>query len=429
LRHCREVASGALRRAPEAVAAPPLRKPPPREQRPLHAAGRVRRLVYREAWRERLPAGPSCLWLFGREGALAALAAGEVTGYDLDSGRPLWGFPCTGPRAAARAATGADLFVLGPEALVRLEPASGQVRWRRKMSGGDHCVTGSRPPSPAGAGPLAALYPLPGGLLVSSRGALALVEDGGRAVWRARLEEAPRSALLHESALLLALPGGVFAALDLHTGRALWRKRIGARAGAPAVAGGRLVVAAERGSGAPRLLALDPQSGEQAWQAELPAASAPPAALAFGDSVALSTAAGVSSHRASDGGRRFLLALPWGSPAQLAAADELDEQRGPFLLAAGPGGALALIDGAGAVAWRLEGEGLAPPSPPQLVRGVAIAAASGLSLCDALEGVPVAHLGGQKPPSLWASAPDLTMAICDGAELAVHRLATHLSLV
>ena len=143
------------------------------------------------------------------------------------------------------------------------------------------------------------------------------------------------------------------------------------------------------------------------------------------------TSAGVVSHRAVGGGRRWAVPLPWGPLGQLLAVDELDESKltGPLLLAAGPGGALAMLDQAGTLLWQLEADGTAVPSLPQLVRGVAITAASGLRLCDALGGVQVAQVGGPRAPALWASAPDLTLALCEGGELAVHRLATHLSLV
>ncbi len=432
LRHCRDVATGALRRAPEAVAAPPLRRPPPREQRPLHVGGRVRRLVFREAWRARLPGAPAALWLCGPDGtapaqppgALVVVASGEAVGLDLQSGRPLWSHSCASARSAVRAATGGDLFVLGPEALSRLDPLTGQVRWHRKLRSGE--------------GPEAALQALPSGVLVAASGALTLVDDGGRIAWRARLEESPRSVLAHESALLFALPGGMLGALDLSTGRALWRRRVGARASAPVLALGRVVIAAEKGSGAPpRLFAFETQSGQPAWQIELPAAPAPPTLVAAGDALAFVGGRGACVHRASDGARRFERELPWGPLGQLAAVDEPDEARspgprklqGPLLIAAGPGGALALIDAGGEIAWHLAADGAALPAAPLLVRGVAISAGAGLRLCDALEGFQVAQLGGPREPTRWAAAPDLTFALCDQAEVSVHRLATHLSVV
>jgi hypothetical protein len=207
LGHCHDVESGDLRRAPETVAAPPARVPPAR-QGPL-AQGRMRRLVYREAWRAPVR-------------ALRALSVGPLVlelpesleARDPESGKKLWSVSAL-PGAAAR---GGDLFYAEPgDALVRLDVQSGEPRWKRRIRGAGHP---------------ARVWPLESGVLRALPGeGLALVKDGGALGFRVELPGgAPVAAALVEGVLVVALASGSIAGLDPAEGSVLWKRRFRASA-------------------------------------------------------------------------------------------------------------------------------------------------------------------------------------------------------
>ena len=210
LRHCRDVESGDLRRAPETVAAPPSRTPRQR-QGPL-AQGRVRRLVYREAWRIEAPGALRALPI--PSGPLLVELPESLEARDLRTGAKLWSVPAA-PSALAR---GGDLFYLEPgDSLARLDVQSGEPRWKRRLRGAVHP---------------ARLWPVAGGVLRALPGeGLALVKDGGALVFRARLPGgAPLAAALIEGVILAVLAAGSIAGLDPADGRVLWKRAVKASA-------------------------------------------------------------------------------------------------------------------------------------------------------------------------------------------------------
>jgi len=405
LRHCRDLASGDLRRAPEAVAAPPLRHAPRAQARPV-PSGKVRRLVFRSAWRARVP-DAGALLVCGRE-ALGPLAApGQATGaggalvvasseaaaaFDLDTGAPLWAHPCSGPRAAARC--GNDVLLLGPDSLLRLDAGSGALRWRRRLHLGDP----------------RAVWPVPGGAVALAGPVLARVSDAGSLGWRAPLEGAVDALFAFETVLVLGCAGNTLA-LDAESGRTLWR-----REGRPAACAGSLVAIA-----GDRLAALDGSTGGVRWEMALPgAASIAP----WGALVAVAAGPAVQALRAADGSPRLRADLPWGTPTLLAPHDE---DQGT-LLAFGPGGAAALLDGSGRIRWTLPGEGAAQASAGVLAGGLLALPGPRLRLVDPSDGLVVAVLG-DAAPRLFAVGPDLGVALVAGDDLSLYRLATHLSVV
>jgi len=132
LRHCKDLQSGDLRRAPAAVAAPPPREPA-RERRAPVAKGRIRRLVYREAFRKRIDGVVRLLPL--SQGRLLIETEKEIAGLDAATGAEIWRIAAA-PPALER---GTDLFCLDRgDGVVRLDAASGEVRWKRRLRGAGH---------------------------------------------------------------------------------------------------------------------------------------------------------------------------------------------------------------------------------------------------------------------------------------------------
>jgi hypothetical protein len=114
--------------------------------------------------------------------------------------------------------------------------------------------------------------------------------------------------------------------------------------------------------------------------------------------------------------------LPFAGRALITA----DEQT---LVVTGPGGAAARVDERGRIAWQLDGDGDAPAEPAAVQRGVALLHRGGALLCEATTGHELALLASE-PPKLAALTDDMTVALVDHDDaIAVHRLATHLSLV
>jgi hypothetical protein len=389
LRHCRDLKSGDLRRAPSAVAAPFAPSGPPPRNAPL-APGRVRRLVYREAWRAQAPGALRVLPL--AQGTLLIELPDELEARDAETGERLWSVPAM-PGAAVR---GTEVFYAEPaDALVRLDGTTGEPHWKRRMRGAAH---------------LARLWPFGGGVLRSLPGeGLAFVNDAGALVFRVKLPGgAPTAAAAFDDALLVAAGSGSLLAVDRADGRVLWKRRC--RAQAIVRCGGRALVLEE---GA--LVCLDAQ-GEPAWEQELPAAAATPPIIVEGNALLLAGGAALSFSLA-DGRPRAPIALPWAR--HLAACDE-----DGAVIATGDGGAAARLD---SKRWSVPADGPAPALPALVDRGVVLLHRSSTALYDAAEGLPLAHLPSARAATL---AADLSCALLHGdGEISMHRLTTHLSVL
>lgn len=399
LRHCKDLSSGDLRRAPGLVSAPA----PSAAARPLQAPlsrGRIRRLAYREIFREPIAALVGAPLLLP-QGPLVLRFADALEARDASSGARLWRLAAS-PGALAR---GHDLFFAEPgDALVRLDATSGEVRWRRRMGFSQHP---------------ARLWPAPNGVLRALPGeGLALVLDGGTLAFRARLPGgAPTALVAADGVIVAALASGSLAGLDPTDGRVLWKRRCKVSALVPS--GSRALVLSP---GA--LAAVDAATGEPAWEHPLQAVSTGPVIAA--DAVLAIADGAVQALGLADGAPRFSRPLPWAS--QLAVADEPDEHghRGSTVIATGAGGEAMRLDERGAAKWALDADGQGPAKPALIERGVVLLSRGQTALHSAAEGL----LLGQLPQADAAAlAPDLTCAMVSGGELSLHRLATHLSVV
>ena len=363
LRHCTDLETGDLRRAPAAVAAPPPREIHDRRL-PL-ARGRIRRLVFRECWRR--PAGEVLRALALPQGRLILESGEHLAGLDAASGKELWRVAAT-PSAIDR---GSDVFYAeAGDAVVRLDAISGEVRWKRRLRGAAHP---------------ARLWTLPAGLLRSLPGeGLALISDSGALSFRAALPGgAPREVSFAAGVIVAALSPGLLAGLDLSDGTVLWKRRLRAVALVPC---GERMLALSRGA----LACLDPATGKPLWEREVPEGGRE---LIDG-----------GRHRRLAGERQVPLVLR--RPRRTAGAAEapravqlLGEEDGP-LIAAGPAGSAIRLDGR--KRWAIEPAGESP-APALLRRGVLLLHRAQTELYDAAEGLPVAQL----PPARGAAlGPD-----------------------
>jgi outer membrane protein assembly factor BamB len=386
LRHCTDLENGDLRRAPGTIAAPPPRES--RERRAPLSPGRMRRLVYREAWRMEAVGARR---VFPPAQGRLVLEDGEgLAGLDAATGRKVWRVPAS-PGAVER---GSDLFYAEPgDALIRLDATSGEIRWKRRIRGAVH-------PGRLWALPSAVLRALPGE-------GLALVNDSGTLGFRVKLPGgAPEEAALASGVLLVALPSGLLAGLDPEDGRVLWKRRL--RASAIVACGARGLVLS-----AGSLACIEPESGRPNWQRELPA-DAGEVSVHEG-AVFLLGGGEVLSFSLREGAPRAVLKLPWAE--QLVAEDD------GALIAAGAGGAAMRLDGR--KRWSLTASGVAPAAAI-LRRGILLLHRTETELYDAAEGLPVAQLPPARAAALGA---DLSCALVHDGAVSLHRLATHLSLI
>jgi hypothetical protein len=395
-RQCAELLSGELRRAPDVVAGPPAVQPPRAPPPPL-SRGRIRRLVYREAWRAKADEQPAAMWPCG--GAIVTLGAHQVVARDLASGKVLFDERC---RLAVRASGSDNLFISGSDFIARVDPAGGHSRWRRRIA------------APSG------MWPVPGGVVRAWPSGLERLADGGTQAWRSRLPVGSPDDVLHVEGVLACTGRGLLAALDAAEGRLLWKRRarVLALLGAP----GKILALCAGPRPANVLLALDAATGRVVW--ERPLVEGSDAALSAWSDAALVLSGErrrvITAARLADGTRRFSAPLPFAGRALISA----DEQT---LIVSGPGGAAARIDERGRIAWQLEADGDAAPEPAQLQRGVALL--SGARLCEASAGHELARLATE-PPKLAALTEDMAVALLEHEDtIAVHRLASHLSLV
>src|SRR6266436_3613881 len=205
LRHCTDLETGDLRRAPATVAAPPPRQS--REKRPPLSQGRVRRLVYREAWRRNSSGIRRIVAL--AQGRLVLEDGEGLAGLDAASGQEVWRARSL-PGAVLR---GSDLFHAEPgDALMRIDAISGEVQWKRRMRG---------------ARPAGQLWALPSGVVRALPGeGLALVADSGALAFRTKLPGgAPEHVALVSGVLLAASSSGPVMGLG-EDGGLLWKRRM-----------------------------------------------------------------------------------------------------------------------------------------------------------------------------------------------------------
>ena len=385
LRHCTDLETGDLRRAPAAVAAPPPRES--REKRTPLAQGRMRRLVYREAWRKAASGISRALPL--PHGRVALESEQDLSGFDATTGEELWRVRSL-PGAVER---GSELFYAEPgDALVRLDAGSGEVRWKRRLRG---------------ASQDGRLWVLPSAVVraLPDEG-IAMVTDAGTLAFRARLPGGgPEQLAFASGVLVAALPAGLLAGVD-GDGRMIWKRRLRA---VELIAAGQRVLALSAGA----LACVDPETGKEIWERQVPDGAHglcvhEGAAVVLGGGKAL-------SFTAADGAARGVVEVSW--------ADALLAEEEGALIAVGPGGGAMRIDGR--KRWALSAVSKAA-APALLRRGVLLVLRHGVELHDAAEGLLLAQLPQARAAALGS---DLCCVLVHEGSVSLHRLASHLSLL
>jgi len=384
LRHCTDLETGDLRRAPATVAAPPPRQS--REKRPPLAQGRVRRLVYREAWRRN--AGGVRRIVALAQGRLVLEDGDGLAGLDAASGQDLWRARSL-PGAVLR---GSDLFHAEPgDALARIDALSGEIRWKRRLRG---------------ARPAGRLWALPSGVVRALPGeGLARVADSGALAFRTKLPGGAPEHVALASGVLLAGTSGLLLGLG-EDGGPLWKRRM--RANSLLACGARALVLS-----AGALECIDPANGKAIWEREVPEDAR---GLVVHEGAAVLLGAGqVLAFSAGDGAARAPISAPW--------ADQLVGDDDGALIATAPGGAAMRLDGRKRWSVGPVGDSAAPA---QVHRGIVLLQRTRTELYDAAEGLLVAELD---PAQAAILGPDLSCALVQDGAVSLHRLATHLSLV
>jgi hypothetical protein len=427
LGHCKDLRSGALHRAPEAVRAPPSRSAPARSPA-SELPGRLRRLRYQTAAQVEvgplLPGGLHALHHLhapqqghGAPGASLLLqGAAGLQCLDAGTGARLWHLAGAGTHPGSVCVSGAgDLFVTHEDALLRLDPATSATRWKRVTKLGAH-----------------ALASAPGGCARALETGVAFIRDAGTLAFRGKLPEQPQQLLAVEGGLLLAaLPSSLLVAFELPAGGEVWRRRLGVRVGPVRAAGPLLVCVRQDLRTARALCAVDAATGELRWERPLPPGGPEhPGPVTLTAEHAWTLAGpGVCGVDLATGGLRFQARLPWGPSGELLALEEAGHPSA--LLAAGPGGALQRLDARGAPVWAHPAEGTLPPLPPQHAGPVLLSAGAGAAVLDAATGALLARpVAAEVQVDGAALLPDLSLALHLGAgALLSLRLALHLSVV
>ncbi|HEX4383034.1 MAG TPA: PQQ-binding-like beta-propeller repeat protein [Myxococcales bacterium] len=393
-RHCQDLQTGDLRRA--SAVAPTA--PPPAPAGPL--AQRMRRLVYREAWR--LPLEGEQRILPGEPFLIEGV--GALTAHDPATGEKLWTLPAE-PGVLVR---GGELFFSEPGSypkggLQRVEAATGEVRWKRRLRGA--------------AGP-GQLWPLSKGVLRGLPGeGLAFVDDAGALGFRVKLPGgAPKCAVEAPPALVVALPAFCMG-LDKADGAVLWKRRAAVRELIQCGPHVLLLEAALPARGgaleaAKKLACLDPRTGKVLFQAPVPQDAH--SLRLDADAVMLIAAGQVLAFSLHDLSPRPARELPWVE--HLALEHDPDS-----IIATGAGGAAQRLDGK---RWTIEPDG-GPSRPARQRRGVVLLSRTRNELRELASGLPLASL----PAGEALLCDDLACAIRTDGQLVLHRLATHLSLL
>ena len=385
-RRCEDLASGDLRRSPATIPSPSAAAPLLGAEGPI-GPGRMRRLVYREAFRAEATGAlrllPSSL------GPCVVELPEAIAAFDEKSGEALWKVAAA-PGAVAR---GGELFFESADSVVRLESQSGEIRWKRRLRGG---------------GPGAPLWAAPGGVARSLAGeGLAFIDDDGALAFRVRLAGgAPRHLAFAAGVIIAALANGTLAGLDAADGRVLWKRRL--RATELRTCGSQVLALAD---GA--LSLIDAATGKPAW--EVAAVGGAAELTPRDDALFLLTAGAAQSLSLLDGSPRSSTPLPWAR--HLATGDE-----GP-VIATGAGGSAQSLEGS---RWSVEPSGDDAAAPAIVQRGVVLIRGAGTSLHNGSDGLPLAMLPSCRSAALW---PDLTCALLVGNDVSVHRLSTHLSVL
>jgi outer membrane protein assembly factor BamB len=409
LAHVQELLAGDL--VAPGGAAVRARREPPLPRAPL-GPGRMKRLAFRRTFGADVGA-PAGFGLALAKGVAVIAGASEVLGVDAADGTVLW------RRGGARfaALSGATLHLGDGGRLAALDLATGRERWSRPLKG-----------LPEGAP--REIARLAGGLaLVTGAAAVAALEPGaGRIAWTF---EPPAAAQLTAAAFgpmaLVASDAGFLYGLE-PSGALAWRLRLPGAPIAPPSAWGRLALALCGTDLGGSLLAVDPASGQRAFEVPLDVTptSAP---IAFAELVAVAgTVAGDPVVMAvAPTGR-----LAWEDAPPLAQGPLALAAAGSLLLAKAGSGACVALARDGSTRWSDARESAHPPAAnvrPVAARGIALVPSEGVAALDLESGAPLGAPDLTAPVRLVADRELRVWGMDAEGTVTALRLETHLSVV
>jgi hypothetical protein len=384
----------------------------PTSERPIPAAGRLRRLGFRPLWEKQSLGGEE-------PGRLLLGAKGPV----YSSTEMACAFSRKGEMLLRRVAThGVAASADGRT----LAASAEQVMF---FSGGERSARWVRDHDGMAIGP--ELFTRDGLLLTVSEGrtALAYCEITGREIWRLSPPRTQRSFLAVQGhRALLTTDSGFFCGLDVATGQVRFRMRALLPFLGPAVAWGRKALGVVGRGDRTALFATDAHSGSMVWTRELPLAL---------------------PSNALPSGKRVFIAGEHEQVATLTCLDQRGEElfsrklplgQGPFslvsmgksVLVVSQSGAATRVTEDGTVEWVAgsAGERLSRLIAPHVARGVAVLPGETVRAVDASGGELLAEVrAGAGLCDLKADGRLNLYLLDEDGVLSAHQLATHLAVV
>lgn len=388
-----------------------------RPARPLPRAplgpGRMRRISFRRAWEADVGA-PAGAGLGFCGDVLVAAGTAAVLGLDPARGDERW----RRPGATLAAFAPGEVFVADAERLAAIDAGTGRERWSVAVAALPHAT-------------LRHVLRVAGGLaVVVGPGEIAALGPGsGGVAWRF----APPAALhLHVAAVgplvVAGTDAGFLYGLEAATGRVRWRLRLpGAVAAAPmAHADACLAVCTTPIGGS--LVALEPGTGRRRFEVPLDVTpSGPPVPFAGLLGVA-GTVAGDPVVSAIDPAGQ----LSWEDAPPLGGGTLAMAALRSGLLAKTADGACVALDRAGGTRWSLGARGThLPPgnAPPVVARGVALVASEHVDAVDVAAGTVLGRAPLPGAVRLLCDARLQAWAMDGEGVVTAARVETHLSVL
>ena len=201
-----------------------------------------------QVWTKTLEVAPSANGAMDAERIYVPLEGAGVRALRRDTGELVWSEPAD--TRSPLVVGGGLLYAALPDEIRGHTPATGAVRWSRRLEG-----------------PLSApLAWVAGRVIVSTEAGdvLALRDVDGELVWRRALGSPTRyvPAVIPETAIALTLADGRVVTLNLETGEPVWERSFEGTLSAPATARDRVFV----GSTDNFFYALDAETGREQWK-------------------------------------------------------------------------------------------------------------------------------------------------------------------
>jgi outer membrane protein assembly factor BamB len=356
---------------------------------------------------------PAAAGLFAHAEVVVAAGSAAVVALDPASGAERW----RAEGAAWSTVAAGRVFALAAGTLSCRDVASGAVRWSRELDVHEGLPRGA---FTLRGGPLVLAFP---------RALVALEILSGRTLWRF---VAPGASALHAAGsgalAIAASEAGLAYGIDAE-GRSAWRVRLPGPAAAPprGVAEGTLLPSVTALGGA--LLLVDPATGARGWEAPLDFVPATPPAAFAGLLAATGTVGGDPVVTALEPGTGRPV---WTESTPVARGSLALASLSSALLAKTASGTCAAIARDGSVLWTQRRPAPHPPAAnlaPVPARGLVLVPSEQVLVLDPTTGAVLGSARCGAPAHLHVGA-DLSVIAMDAEGLVTAlRVATHLGVV